>query len=189
MPGQTQPALRLLYEFFDQWLNSFLAHNQEIFPDLSMEVRMDADQVYDENGETYWYGHEATYSCQNASYTALMYGVPIGHINQGERLTAEEAWTKSQQMLDQVLQSTDGKLLYIEQFLYMDNTPGFEHNAQVLDDQVDDYIVAMADVLRDESWATESGPTRIMETICCTILSSPWETAAGSWRRRCGDRV
>lgn len=149
MPGQTQPALRLLYEFFDQWLNSFLAHNQEIFPDLSMEVRMDADQVYDENGETYWYGHEATYSCQNASYTALMYGVPIGHINQGERLTAEEAWTKSQQMLDQVLQSTDGKLLYIEQFLYMDNTPGFEHNAQVLDDQVDDYIVAMADVLRD----------------------------------------
>lgn len=148
LPGGDQPALKLLYEFFDQWLNTFLAHNQQIFPDLSMEVRMDADQVRDENGEVYWYSHEATYSCADSSYTALMYGVPIGHINQGERLDAAEALAKSEQMLDQVLAGTNGKLLYIEQFLYMDNTPGFEHNAQVKDDQVDDYIIAMADVLK-----------------------------------------
>lgn len=149
LPGESQPALKLLYEFFDQWLNEFLLHNQEIFPDLSMEVRMDADPVYDESGEMYWYNHDATYACGTSSYTALMYGVPIGHLNQGERLEAAEALAMSEQMLDQVLQATEGKLLYIEQFLYMDNTPGFEHNAQVKDDQVDDYILAMAGVLKD----------------------------------------
>jgi len=149
LPGDGQAALALLYEFFDRWLNDFLAHCQTIFPDISMEVRMDADQVPDETGELYWYGHDATYGCADASYTALMYGVPIGHLNQGERLGAEEALTTSREMLDGVLAHTGGKKLYIEQFLYMDNTPGFEHNAQIRDDEVDDYIIAMADVLKD----------------------------------------
>lgn len=148
LPGAEQPALRLLYEFFDQWLNTFLAHNQELFPNLSMEVRMDADLVYDETGELYWYGHEATYGCEASSYTSLMYGVPIGHINEGERLQAAEAAAKSEEMLDGVLAHTGGKLLYIEQFLYMDNTPGFEHNAQVEDDQLDDYLLRMVDILK-----------------------------------------
>ncbi|MBP3700413.1 MAG: hypothetical protein J6I64_00845, partial [Lachnospiraceae bacterium] len=149
LPEKDQPALKLVYEFFDVWLNEFLLHNQEIFPDLSMEVRMDMDLVYDENGQQYWYGHENTFTCGDSSYVSLMYGVPMGHINQGERLEAAEALVTSQQMLDHVLQYTEGKKLYIEQFLYMDNTPGFEHNAQVKEDQVDDYIIAMADILKD----------------------------------------
>ena len=148
LPGAKQPALCLLYEFFDQWLNQFLAHNQELFPNLSMEVRMDADRVYDENGDAYWYGHEVTYGCQASTYTSLMYGVPIGHLNEGERLEAAEAAAKSQEMLDSVLAHTGGKRLYIEQFLYMDNTPGFEHNAQVKEDQLDDYLRRMAEILK-----------------------------------------
>lgn len=149
LPGAEQPALALLYEFFDEWLNEFLAHNQEIFPNMSMEVRMDSDQVCGVDGEWYWYDHSATYSCQNSDYVSLMYGVPIGHINQGERLTVEEALPTSRDMLDSVLLHTEGKKLYIEQFLYMDNTPGFEMNAQLQEDLTDDYILAMADVLKD----------------------------------------
>lgn len=149
MPEKTQPALCLMYEFFDAWLNGFLVHTQEIFPDLSLEARMDMDLVYDTEGNQYWYGHEATYPCGNSSYVSLMYGVPMGHINQGERLDAAEALVTTQQMLDHVLQYTEGKKLYIEQFLYMDNTPGFEHNAQLKEDQLDDYIVACADLFRD----------------------------------------
>ncbi len=148
-PEKNQPALCLMYEFFDVWLNNFLLHTQEIFPDLSLEARMDMDLVYDTEGNQYWYGHEATYPCGNASYVSLMYGVPMGHINQGERLDAAEALVTTQQMLDHVLQYTNGKKLYIEQFLYMDNTPGFEHNAQLKDDQLDDYIVACADLFKD----------------------------------------
>ena len=78
-----------------------------------------------------------------------MYGVPMGHVNQGERLDAAEALVTTQQMLDHVLHYTEGKKLYIEQFLYMDNTPGFEHNAQLKEDQLDDYIVACADLFKD----------------------------------------
>ncbi len=149
LPEKNQPALKLTYEFFDVWLNEFLLHTQEIFPDLSMEARMDMDLVYDTDGQQYWYGHEATYPCGDAPYVSLMYGVPMGHINQGERLDAPEALVTTQQMLDHVLQYTEGKKLYIEQFLYMDNTPGFEHNAQLKDDQLDDYIIAAADLFRD----------------------------------------
>jgi len=149
MPEKNQPALCLMYEFFDAWLNGFLIHTQEIFPDLSLEARMDMDLVYDTEGNQYWYGHEATYPCGNSTYVSLMYGVPMGHINQGERLDAAEALVTTGQMLDHVLQYTEGKKLYIEQFLYMDNTPGFEHNAQLKEDQLDDYIVACADLFQD----------------------------------------
>ena len=148
-PEKSQPALYLMYEYFNVWLNGFLMHTQEIFPELSLEARMDMDLIYDTEGNQYWYGHEATYPCGNAPYVSLMYGVPMGHINQGERLDAAEALVTTQQMLDHVLQYTEGKKLYIEQFLYMDNTPGFEHNAQLKDDQLDDYIVACADLFRD----------------------------------------
>ncbi len=148
MPASDQPAMALLYEFFDKWQMELLAHSQTLFPNLTMEVRMDADPVYDESGEMYWYSHRDTYSCGDATYVALMYGVPIGHLNQGEKLTASEALAKSEQMLDEVMEYTDGKLLYIEQFLYMDNTVGFEYNAQVKDDELAEYILDMADVLK-----------------------------------------
>ncbi|MCI8401498.1 MAG: hypothetical protein HFI38_05295 [Lachnospiraceae bacterium] len=185
LPQDNQPAVKLLYEFFDQWLNGFLLHNQEIFPDLSMEVRMDADPIPDEDGEMYWYGHEATYACENASYTALMYGVPIGHINEGERLEAGEAAAKSQEMLDEVLRSTDGKLLYIEQFLYMDNTPGFEHNAQVKEDQVADYILAMADVLKSRItgygvWTYKNYGNNLLYNPQFALGEAGWEFEGGA---------
>lgn len=185
LPEASQPALCLLYEFFDQWLNAFLAHNQEIFPDLSMEVRMDSDLVYDLDGEMYWYSHSATYGCQDASYVALMYGVPIGQINQGERLTVEEALPTSQAVLDAVLQGTEGKKLYIEQFLYMDNTPGFEMNAQLQDDLVDDYIVAMADILKDRImgygvWTYINYGNNLLYNPQFALGDAGWELSGGA---------
>ena len=185
LPKKDRPALRLLYEFFDRWLCDFLAHSQENFPELSMEVRMDADLVPDEDGESRWYSHSATYACQGAPYTALMYGVPIGHINQGERLEAEEALAMSREMLDQVLLSTEGKKLYIEQFLYMDNTPGFEHNAQVKEDEVADYIVAMAGILRDRVmgygvWTYRDYANNLLYNPQFALGESGWEMNGGA---------
>lgn len=185
LPEASQPALCLLYEFFDQWLNDFLAHNQEIFPGLSMEVRMDSDLVYDLSGEMYWYSHSATYACEEASYVALMYGVPIGHINQGERLTVEEALPTSQEVLDAVLQETEGKKLYIEQFLYMDNTPGFEMNAQLQDDLVDDYILAMADLLKDRImgygvWTYINYGNNLLYNPQFALGDAGWELSGGA---------
>ncbi len=185
MPGADQPALRLLYEFFDWWLCDFLAHSQQNFPELSMEVRMDADLVPDENGESQWYSHSATYACEGAPYTALMYGVPIGHINEGERLEAAEALAMSKEMLDQVLLSTAGKKLYIEQFLYMDNTPGFEHNAQVKEDQVADYIVAMTDILRDCAmgygvWTYRDYANNLLYNPQFALGESGWQMTGGA---------
>lgn len=185
LPEASQPALCLLYEFFDQWLNTFLAHNQEIFPDLSMEVRMDSDLVYDLSGEMYWYSHSATYACEDAPYVALMYGVPIGHINEGERLTVEEALPTSQAVLDSVLQHTEGKKLYIEQFLYMDNTPGFEKNAQLQDDLVDDYILAMADLLKDRImgygvWTYLNYGNNLLYNPQFALGDAGWELSGGA---------
>lgn len=192
LPGDDQPALCLLYEFFDQWLNGFLAHSQELFLNLSMEVRMDADRVYDENGEMYWYGHEVTYGCGDSSYTSLMYGVPIGHLNEGERLQAAEAAAKSEEMLDGVLAHTGGKLLYIEQFLYMDNTPGFEHNAQVRDDEVDDYLIAMADILKSRImgygvWAYRNYGNNLLYNPQFALGESGWQLEGGARVTRYND--
>ena len=45
-----------------------------------------------------------------------------------------------------------GKPVFVDQFLYTDNTPGFEMNARVRKDELPDYIVGMAPVLRDMQW-------------------------------------
>lgn len=148
-PAADSPALKLLYEFYDYFLNTLLSNSQSVFPNLSMEVRLDSDLVTDEQGNNYYYSHEATYPCANANFSCAVYGIPMGCLNQGERLGYKEAMEKTRYILEEMGKKTNGKGIYVDQFLFSDNTPGFSHNAQIKDDELNDYLENVDNVLRD----------------------------------------
>ena len=150
-PGEDNPALRLFFDFYDDFLNRLLARSQQVFPNLSMEVRLDGDLAVDQEGTPYYYSHEATYSCQDSEFTTVMYGIPMGFANQGERVDYQTAMNKTDEILSDLLKKNDGKGVYVDQFLYADNTPGFSHNAQIIDDQVDDYLENIHTVLGEKT--------------------------------------
>lgn len=150
LPEAASPAFRLFYEYYDGFLNRLLAESQQVFPGLSMEVRLDVDAVNEVDGGLYGYSHGATFGCQDSGYTSLMYSVAMGQ-QAGVRTTADEALTMMDQMLAFTSQCSGGKPLYIDQFLYMDNTPGFEHNSQLEEGQISEFLVNSFHVLKNRT--------------------------------------
>lgn len=54
-------------------------------------------------------------------------------------------------MLGNIHNYNNGKGLYIDQFLFTDNTVGFEYNAQLLDEEKPIYLEAIVPVLKNMS--------------------------------------
>lgn len=148
IPEQDKYAFRIFYEFYDLFLNELLLYSQTAFPNLSMEVRVDDDFVVNENGENRYYSHENTYLCNGSDYTTIMYGIPIGFENRGERVTWEAALGKTEEALEKVKRGAQGKKIFIDQFLYYDNTQEFSHNAQLIREQIDDYLLGAPALLK-----------------------------------------
>lgn len=147
IPKRNAPDMWLMYEFFDDFLNRVLYETQTVFPNISMEVRLDADVVTQVNGENKFFSHDRTYACEKADYTATMYSIPMGFENVGERVSAEEALQHTDYILSNLLYNNGGKPIYVEQFLFYDNTPQFYYNAQIKKDEVDDYLDMVSKVL------------------------------------------
>ena len=147
IPERKSPAAALFFEYYDQFLNEFLAETQTVFPGISMEVRVDGDPIYEPEG-TYYYSHRATYPCTGAEYTALMYSVSMGQKNEYDRISAETALKSTNRTLSG-LAALSGKKLYAEQLLYMDTTAEFAHNTQVMEEEVDDYVRGLGPVLQE----------------------------------------
>ena len=151
VPQRNEPAMRAMYEFYDDFLNTLLTESQKKFPNLSMEVRMDWDVVYTKEGEMDYYKHTSTFPCGNSSYTATMYGIPMGFENVGERVSYEEALEKTEYILQQLKLENENKPVYIEQFIFADNTPKFKNNARIKEEELNTYLENVAPVLLENS--------------------------------------
>lgn len=149
IPYAKHPSAALFYEFYDRFLMDFLKATQTVFPELSMEVRVDGDVIYDTEGSYSYYSHGKTFSCEGAPYTSLMYSVSMGQANNYEKISAEQALEAMKGHLANIYAIAGAKKLYIEQLLYMDTTAEFSHNAQIEDSQVGQYITSLAPVLKD----------------------------------------
>lgn len=147
MPSRNDPSMQSMYEFYDTFLNSILLKSQEQFPDLSMEVRLDWDVFYKDDGSMDYYTHIDTFSCMNSSFTTIMYGIPMGFENKGERVGFRDALHKTAHILSQYKQQNSGKPVYIDQFIFADNTPAFKNNAQIKESELNDYLKNISDTL------------------------------------------
>lgn len=151
LPDRDSPAMAVFYEFYNDFLNRLLAESQQVFPDLSMEVRLDGDPIRQADGSVKGYMHSDTFACEDASYSSAMYSIPMGQANNYERITAEEAVAMAPMILGNIHNFNNGKGLYIDQFLFTDNTVGFEHNAQLLEEEKELYLAGIVPVLKNMS--------------------------------------
>ncbi len=147
IPTKNSPAIKLFYEYYDQFLIDFLKETQMVFPGLSMEVRLDTDLTEGLNGNKAEITHYQTFPCEGADYTALMYNISMKQ-NPDLLLTAAEAISTMEQQLELVKTYNGGKPQYIDQLLYMDMTPGFEHSARLLEEERNAFLTGIPHVLR-----------------------------------------
>lgn len=148
IPGRSDHAYRLFYEFYDAYLEELLADTQKCFPGLSMEVRLDADPVPGADGEEMtWVSHFDTFDCGDADYTALMYSVSMGRAA-GQTVLVHEALRTMGEQLAQVKAHNGGKPIMIDQLLYMDETEAFQSNARLLESHRGLFLMGLPDILR-----------------------------------------
>ena len=147
LPRREQPEVELLYPFVDYYLMTLLGELQLAFPGLSMEVRLDEEPIAGTDGSQRWYSHSDTYSCGNAEYTAAIYGIPLGFENKGESVSVPEAIEKLGYFLGRLRSANGGKPVFVEQFLFTDNSPGLLQAAQLREGEHGMYLEAAADVL------------------------------------------
>ena len=85
LPAKESYARKLFFQFYDHFLNDILAETQTVFPDLSMEVRLDVDPVRRLDGTLEGAPHDATFSCGSSGFASAMFSVPMGFENNGEK--------------------------------------------------------------------------------------------------------
>ncbi len=147
IPKRDSPAYKLFYEYYDDFLMKLLQDTQQVFPELSMEVRLDVDPVEGIGGGKVGAAHYQTFPCGEAPYTALMYSVTMGQ-DFNRVITAADAVSMMEQQLKKVKEHNGGKPIFIDQLLYMDETPGFEHNARLAVEERNAYLIGISEILR-----------------------------------------
>lgn len=148
MPSKQSPAYKLLFEYYDEYLILLLQEAQQVFPNLSMEVRLDVDPVNGMDGEVVGAHHFSTFPCGDSTYTSLMYSISMGQINKGEKITAAQALAAADAQLNVVKVHNDNKPIYIDQLLYMDATEEFSYNAQIIEEERNTFIISLPEILK-----------------------------------------
>lgn len=193
MPQKTSPAYKLLFDFYDDYLIGLLHSAQQVFPNLSMEVRLDVDPVNGKGGGKVGAHHFRTFPCGTSSYTSLMYSVAMGQENRGEKISAATALAAMDSQLNVVKMYNGGKPIYIDQLLYTDSTEEFSHNAQLLDSERNLFITSLPDILRKYTngygvWSYWNYTNNPVYNSQFALDERGWETSRANVVERDGSR-
>ncbi len=192
IPKRESPGFKMFYEFYDDFLTGLLRDAQKVFPDLSMEVRLDVDPVEDGNGGKIGAAHFSTFPCAGSSYTSVMYSVSMGQ-DFGAVLSSAGALDMMAAKLDEVRAYNGGKPVFIDQLLYMDVTEGFEQNARLADSERVPFLVALPTVLRGRTngygiWTYRNYTNNPLYNCQFALGSRCWETSRAKVEERSGSR-
>lgn len=136
------------FYFVDEFTTELLEQTKEVFPVLSMEVRTDADWMMLQTGEEGLVNHESTWECADSEYTAIMYKPSQGAILNKNGISSDEALKNFDSWLKNIYDKNGNKPIYIEQFLYTDNTPGYSHGNILDDEELAKYLSECDEVLK-----------------------------------------
>lgn len=141
LPERKQEAYELLLDYWDWFLvKTLFTSSKTALAKLSMEVRIDYDPIYGADGSVTWHSHDKTYDLPDSEYVTIYYNPSFGQANKGEEISADEAFTGLRRILAEIHNKSPGKKIFIDQLNFIDNTPGFEHNAAIAPDELDMFM-------------------------------------------------
>lgn len=148
IPGRREPAFEFFIEFISHaWVDRFFLPAQARFPRLSMEVRIDADPIFDGDELISWFHHYRAWDLPGANWLTLYWSPAMGGINQGEEISPQEAVERLDYWLSQVAVHSRPQQIFIGQFLVEDFTPGYEMNGRLARERVGEFLELAVPVL------------------------------------------
>jgi hypothetical protein len=184
VPRRRQPAFGLFLEYMDYaWIERFFLPAQAVFPRLSMEIRVDGDAVWSDEGTVaYYHRHHASWNLPGAAWTTLYWAPSMNGLNQGETLSPETAAERLEATLRGIREVTGDRALFIGQFLVEDHTPGFERNGRLDRDRIPDFLDLAAGVLHRQAHGYALWAWRDYRHNA--IPSPDFSRVTGNWREQ-----
>ena len=155
LPRLDDDSAVLFHRYWD-WLKMSELHApaQRRVPNLGYEVRIDKEPLWQVAGDgtrsvARWIDHRTTYA-QAGDAPLVLYWAPFwGAQNRGEKLQASQSLALLGGMLSEAREWSGGRPGFINQFNLIDNTPGYENNATLPDDQIAPFLRGAVCVLKD----------------------------------------
>ena len=148
IPSFNSSAVPLFYKFWNQFLIAIYQRSKEYFPKLSMEVRMHCDPSSEFKK---YHCHERTFNLGGVGdLTIIYYTSSLAAPNQGDRTSANDAIFRLKNLLNWVKSHT-GNSIFIDQFNFFDNTPGFEQDTRIASGELPKFIEKSFEILRDDT--------------------------------------
>ncbi len=143
-PERHNPDFKFVFSWFDEILmHRLLPTAQSSMPMVSLEPRMDDDPIYNGNKRVSWYSHKKTYTVRSSPFIMGYWAPAMGALNQGELEPAAKVITRFAYIQNKVRSDTRNKI-FLDQFLYQDNTPTAANNARIHPDELSIFLVHMA---------------------------------------------
>ncbi|MCK5718938.1 MAG: hypothetical protein KAH84_03190, partial [Thiomargarita sp.] len=164
IPKVASTGAPLFIKYWDQWLLKLLKTSQTHFPCLTMEVRVDCEPG--PPNQTY-ICHEDTFDLGGIKAPTVIYYSPAwGANNIGDHVSSDEAIARFSYLIDYVQKFTDNPI-FVDQFNYIDNTPGFGLNTQIKPTEITEFLTKSIDVIRKQTigyglWTLWDVPANIL---------------------------
>ena len=150
-PARNHPDFRTVFQWFDDILaKRLLPAAAEHLPGMSMEVRVDDDPIYDGDRLLEWYSHKQTYKIPSSPFVMTYWAPAMGALNKGEKESAAKVQNRFSFMQKKIAKETKNKI-FIDQFLFSDNTPSAAMNTAINPLEVGTFIQGMAKPLIEQT--------------------------------------
>lgn len=144
IPSRKSPDFRVAFKWFDdQLMDRLMPALAKSLPNASIEARVDDDPLYDDDKPILWYSHKQTYKVRSSPFVMTYWAPAMGAENRGEIEPAKKVLDRFSYMQKKVADNTSNKI-FIEQFLFKDNTPSMPMNAAIMPGQVSAFIKNIA---------------------------------------------
>ncbi|EDN68692.1 conserved hypothetical protein [Beggiatoa sp. PS] len=147
IPAKKSSAVHLFSEFWDKLLvETIFQISKKHFPPLTMEVRTDCEP------------QEKSYICHNNTFdltsdtdiTTIYYSPAWGASNNGQSESASAILKRMQYMFEHIRTQTNNAF-FIDQFNFIDNTPGFEQHSGIFPEQIPQFLSEVAPILQSQT--------------------------------------
>ncbi len=144
LPSYGGLGMREFCQFWDtQLVEEIFVPAKTHFPALTMEVRVDSEL---EQHTGRYIDHHQTYDLDGDTPLVIIYYSPAwGASNQGGADALKQIYENLYTLLGQVCVYTK-KSVFIDQFNFIDNTPGFERNTRIEEAELKDFIEGLSHV-------------------------------------------
>lgn len=179
IPERSSPAARLYFTFWDDWLVDVILHRAEAaFPGLSLEGRVDWDAVETPLGRRS-FKHDKQFQAERPDWIATYYAPFMFSDNNGDLITAKQAQERIVYMLDNISKASGGKRNFIDQFNFVDNTPGFERATRIIPEEVPAFLRNLAPVLSSRTMGYALWTWK--NYVCTPLYNANFELGLEGW--------